>query len=215
MHFRKLSKGDQDAFRAHLLRLDPESRRLRFCAAASDDAVSAYAGRTDWSKTIVVGAFEEGTLRGVCEIIPSGTGWAEAALSVEKEHQKHGVGRTLLRKALARASNRGLDKLRLDALPENLKMRRLASGFPHEAHSEDGCVEFDLPAAPANPATIADEAMDEALAGWTAAMEAMEAFVLASAPQPSASFPFCQSFFGFDLSPWARGSEGGTKMKTA
>ena len=54
-HFviRKLWPGDFAAFRRHLKRLDPESRKLRFGMAVNDDFLAAYA---DTANTIRVPA---------------------------------------------------------------------------------------------------------------------------------------------------------------
>ena len=43
---RKLWPTDLPAFRAHLLRLDPDSRHSRFGMGASDDFITRYAARS-------------------------------------------------------------------------------------------------------------------------------------------------------------------------
>ena len=40
---RKLWDGETDAYRDHLLRLDPESRRNRFSASIADEAIRSFA----------------------------------------------------------------------------------------------------------------------------------------------------------------------------
>jgi len=137
MILRKLWSWERERLRAHLLRLDPEDRRLRFGRAVTDDVVHRYCdlaepGKPATGKSIVVGAFVEGTLRGVAELvtIPGGIpAGAEVALSVERPWQGQGVGERLLQKALLLARNRFVDTVYMLSLRENAPMVRLAQKF--------------------------------------------------------------------------------------
>jgi len=132
MIVRKLWPWEWEQLRAHLLRLTPEDRRLRFCRVADDDYIHRYCDRIDRMRTTVVGCFADGALRGVAELvqIPEGVPvGAEIALSVERHYQAQGIGARLLRKALLLARNRFCDTVFLLSLRENDRLRRLAGRF--------------------------------------------------------------------------------------
>jgi hypothetical protein len=92
---RKLWISEAEAYRDHLLRLDPDSRRNRFAGAVSDQFVSDYANLSFGIDAVIHGFFVDGILRGAAELRPIGapvTREAEAAFSIEKPWQSHGVG---------------------------------------------------------------------------------------------------------------------------
>src|SRR3954469_16441542 len=96
---RKLWIDRADPYRDQLLRLDPERRRNRFGGAASDEFIANYAELSRGLDAVMHGFFVDGTLRGVAELRPLGEGFAgeaEAAFSIEKAFQSHGVGAALL-----------------------------------------------------------------------------------------------------------------------
>ena len=57
---RKLWSGETHAYRDHLLRLDPESHRNRFCGAIADDTIRSYAATARGADVIVHGIFVDG-----------------------------------------------------------------------------------------------------------------------------------------------------------
>ena len=65
---RKLWSVETHAYRDHLLRLDPESRRNSFNAAIADDAVRGFAETARGSDVILHGFFVDGVLRGVADL---------------------------------------------------------------------------------------------------------------------------------------------------
>ena len=96
---RKLWGVATDAYREHLLRLDTESRRSRFGAAITDDTIRTYAATAHGSDVIVHGFFVDGVLRGAADLRVHGPLYrreAEAAFSIEKPWQSHGIGSALL-----------------------------------------------------------------------------------------------------------------------
>ncbi len=132
--FRKLWPAETEKFRAHLLRLDKETRRLRFGMPVNDQFIIDYAGRTsEWDSIIhvfVVG----GEIRAAAELRRIGDQWsgeAEAAFSVETDYQNKGIGSELLGRVVRSARNRGIDRLYMNCLLENRKMQRVAK--KHEA----------------------------------------------------------------------------------
>jgi GNAT superfamily N-acetyltransferase len=110
---RKLWIGEADLYRDHLLRLDPVSRRNRFAGAVSEDFVRDYADLSFGIDSLIHGFFVDGTLRGAAELRPIGapmTREAEAAFSIEKPWQSHGVGSLLLERTLAQISAHGMSR---------------------------------------------------------------------------------------------------------
>ena len=92
---RKLWGVERDAYRDHLLRLDSESRHNRFGAAITDDVIRTYAATAHGSDVIVHGFFVDGVLRGAADLRVHGPLYrreAEAAFSIEKPWQSHGIG---------------------------------------------------------------------------------------------------------------------------
>ena len=133
--FRKLSLGDRAAFDAHLLSLDPESRRMRFGMTATDDFLHQYAERCVMLNAIIHGAFEGDILIGVAELRPFGdflAGEAEIAFSVVMEWRNHGIGTVLFARTLRSARNRGFSRLYMTCLSRNAPMRALARKFSAE-----------------------------------------------------------------------------------
>jgi GNAT superfamily N-acetyltransferase len=144
---RKLWVGEVDQYLAHLLRLDDESRRNRFGGAVADDVIRAYVERTDGLSAVLHGFFVEGTLRGVAEIRLLGAPFAdsaEAAFSIEKAWQSHGVGSALLERTLLAARNRGIKHLQLICLSDNQRMQQLARKFDAELTFDFGSVIGDV-----------------------------------------------------------------------
>ncbi|MFG1403301.1 GNAT family N-acetyltransferase [Xanthobacter sediminis] len=132
---RKLWAGEAEIFKDHLLRLDVESRRYRFGSAVSAEFIERYAARAFRTGAIVHGYFVDGTLRAAAELYPMGDvlpGEAEAAFSVEREFQNHGLGTLLLERVILAARNRGIRSLCLNCLAQNRRMQQIARKFNAE-----------------------------------------------------------------------------------
>jgi hypothetical protein len=89
-NIRKLWSTEIYKFRDHLMRLDRESRRLRFAHGVSDAFIEDYALRMCEMGSIVFAYFEDGEVRACAELRPLGEQWgqeAEAAFSVESAYQ--------------------------------------------------------------------------------------------------------------------------------
>lgn len=132
---RKLWAGEVEIFKDHLLRLDIESRRFRFGSAVSSEFIERYAQRAFRSGAIVHGYFVDGVLRAAAELYPLGDvlpGEAEAAFSVEREFQNHGLGTILLERVILTARNRGIRTLCLSCLSHNRRMQQIARKFDAE-----------------------------------------------------------------------------------
>lgn len=126
---RKLWPMEADKFRDHLLRLDKESRRMRFAHAVSDAFIIDYASRMNEMGSIVYGFLEGGELRAAAELRKLSNEWgeeAEAAFSVEKPWQDKGIGTELMGLVIRSARNRGVKRLYMSCLAENGKMQAIA-----------------------------------------------------------------------------------------
>ena len=131
---RRLWPTETDRFRDHLLRLDKDSRRLRFAHAVSDAFIEDYASRMTEYGSLVYGHVVDGKVRGAAELRRLGDAWgeeAEAAFSVEKAYQDHGVGSDLMGRVVRAARNRRVRQLYMSCLAENAKMQVIAK--KHEA----------------------------------------------------------------------------------
>jgi len=126
---RKIASAESLQLQKHLVRLDPESRRLRFGALVRDDFVRRFVGSIDWSSSIHLGYFDHGRLRGAAHLVWSDNPYppgVEYAVSVEAPYQNDGVGTELTRRAVTIARNRGLRELYMVCLRENGRMQHVA-----------------------------------------------------------------------------------------
>lgn len=127
IRLRGLEARDQPAHAEHLLRLSPAARRARFHSALNDGAVAAYSQGIDWQHALIFGAFVDGTLRGVGELIPyPDRDEGEASFSIEADFQHIGIGKRLVLLTLLAARGSGLSRVHMDFIGDNQAMRRLA-----------------------------------------------------------------------------------------
>ena len=136
---RKLWGVETNAYRDHLLRLDAESRRNRFCGAIADHIIRTYAATARGSDVLLQGFFVDGVLRGVADLRIFGRE-AEAAFSIEKAWQSLGIGSALLNRSLLAARNRGIRLLQFCCLVDNQRMQQLARKFDAELTFDFGAV---------------------------------------------------------------------------
>jgi len=144
---RKLWIGEAEQYRDHLLRLDPDSRRNRFGGAVDDDVIRRHVDTIDGLGVLLHGFFVDGVLRGAAELRLLGAPFsdaAETALSIERPWQSHGVGSALLERCLLAARNRGVRRLHMICLTENLRMQQLARKFEAELSFDLGGVVGDV-----------------------------------------------------------------------
>ena len=170
-HIRKLWPAEVDKFRSHLLRLDNESRRMRFTHGVSDDVIDRYARRVNQrikgKGAIIYGCFFDNEIHGAAELHKIGGTWrrhAEAAFSVEEPYQNRGIGTELLGRVIRTARNRGVQHLYISCLAGNAKMQAIARKHAANLRFEPGEVIADItPPEPDYLSTFA-EAMDDRLA---------------------------------------------------
>jgi len=157
---RKMWAVEASRYRDHLLRLDQASRRNRFGGNVSDEFLLNYVGMTLGLDTVVHGFFVNGTMRGAAELRSIGrplTKEAEAAFSVEKPWQSHGVGSALLARTLLAARNRGIKFLHMACLADNQRMQQLARKFDAELTFDFGGVVGELSTPRPTPISVLRE----------------------------------------------------------
>lgn len=160
---RKLWFTETEKFQDHMLRLDVESRRMRFGMAVDDDFIRKYAGQINRFRSVIYGFFMERDMRAAAELRMIGDSWhgeAEAAFSVEPDFQNSGVGTELLGRIILAARNRGVDRLFMNCLTENRRMQRVAKKYEAELYFDHGEVIGQLKPAFPTPASLWSEAMD-------------------------------------------------------
>src|SRR5579863_4653260 len=171
---RKLWIGEADKYRDHLLRLDPTSRRNRFGGGVSDDFIRHYVELTTSLESVVHGFFIDGQMRGAAELrhldVPTPR-QAEAAISVERDWQSHGVGSALLRRTLLAARNRGYRLLHMACLADNRRMQQLARKFDAELSFDFGSVVGEVESSRANALSVMQELMADSHGFATAMLD--------------------------------------------
>lgn len=170
---RKLWLAEADQYRDHLLRLDDESRRNRFGGAVGDETVSRYAETAFGLDTIVHGFFVDGVLRGAAELRALDHAHvAEAAFSIEKPWQSHGVGSALLERTILTAQNRGVRQLHMYCLADNKRMQQLAGKFEAELTFDFGDVVGEVRAPQPTPLSFLREFIADGHAFTSAVLDA-------------------------------------------
>jgi RimJ/RimL family protein N-acetyltransferase len=160
---RKLWFTETEKFRNHLLRLDADSRRLRFGMTVNDEFITTYAERTRDMQSVIYGFFVGRDMHAAAELRMIGDNWhgeAEAAFSVERAYQDSGVGTELLGKVIVAARNRGVERLYMNCLSENRKMQRIARKFEAELFFDHGDVVGQLKPSFPTPVSLWTEAID-------------------------------------------------------
>lgn len=161
---RKMWMTETEKFRDHMLRLDEDSRKMRFGMAVDDRFIENYASRINAMQSLVYGYFVDGEIRGAAELRAIGEEQgsdAEAAFSVESAWQNHGVGTELLGRVIRAARNRGISRIYMNCLAENQKMQRLARKYEAELHFDHGEVVGKV--VPSSPTYLSlwSEALDD------------------------------------------------------
>ncbi len=109
----------------HLMRLDPEARRLRFMGAVGPGGIAAHVARA--SPLALVVHAPDGLWRGCAELHPGDSpDSAEIAVSVEGAWQNRGIGAALTAEAGRQARRLGRSDIRLTCLRHNTPMMQIA-----------------------------------------------------------------------------------------
>jgi GNAT superfamily N-acetyltransferase len=171
---RKLWIAEAESYRGHLLRLDPASRRNRFAGTVSNEFVRDYAELSFSLDAVIHGFFVDGALRGAAELRPIGAPIAreaEAAFSIEKPWQSHGVGSALLERTLLAARNRGIKFLHMACLADNKRMRQLARKYEAELSFDFSSVVGEVTAPRPTPLSLMREVLADSHGFATAMLD--------------------------------------------
>ncbi len=161
---RKLWPTETDSFRDHLLRLDKDTRRMRFAHGVSDGFIEDYAARMSDMGSIVFGYFVDGQMHAAAELRKLGDTWgheAEAAFSVERAYQEKGIGTELMGRVIRSARNRGVHLLYMSCLSENAKMQAVARKHHADLRFEYGEVIGEIVPDDANYFSLLAEAVED------------------------------------------------------
>ena len=196
---RRLWPSDMEAYRDHLLRLDPRSRHERFGGGMSDDFLVHYAEHCFGQGDLLYGAYIEGELVGAAELRSNMAIWseqapfgrhihAEAAFSVEEGYRRRGIGEKLFRRIQRAASNHGVETIEIICLPDNISMRKLAQKFKTQFTFEECNLTGRLRARRPTPFSLMREAAGDAVDFGAALFDAQwRAYNTAHMPEPHPS----------------------------
>ncbi|MFM1816996.1 MAG: hypothetical protein RLZ98_3691 [Pseudomonadota bacterium] len=174
---RKLLTSETDLFRDHLLRLDKESRRMRFAHGVSDGYIERYAQRVPDGGDLCFGLLVEGEVRAAAELRQIGYGWgsdAEAAVSVERCFQNTGVGTLLMGRVIRSARNRFVKRLYMSCLTENRRMQSIARKYEASLRFEPGEVIGEIVPEAASYFSVIEEAMEDRVGFMLAVLDLQE-----------------------------------------
>jgi GNAT superfamily N-acetyltransferase len=180
---RKLWPTEVHKFRDHLLRLDKNSRRMRFAHGVADTFIEDYASRMGEMGSLVFGCVVDGEVRAAAELRKLGDAWgreAEAAFSVEKAYQDQGIGTELMGRVIRAARNRGVQLLYMSCLAENSKMQAIARKYEAELRFEYGEVVGEIVPDTANYFSILAEAMEDRVGFMMAVLDLQSRLVRAA-----------------------------------
>ncbi|HEU4734830.1 MAG TPA: GNAT family N-acetyltransferase [Kofleriaceae bacterium] len=165
VQLRLIRPQDKELLRAGFDRLSPESRYARFLApkASLSDEELRYLCEVDHENHLAIGAVREhrdgdpgegpvglGIARFIRLTDPPNT--AEAAIAVADEAQHRGLGKLLLLRLVAAATERGVERFRCEVLGSNASMAGLLAQVAPDRTVEIGSgvmsIEIALPHVP-------------------------------------------------------------------
>ncbi|GKT21980.1 GNAT family N-acetyltransferase [Acidovorax sp. SUPP3334] len=128
---RSLGPGHRERIAAHLLRLEPADRYLRFGYAASDEQVQRYVDQLDFVRDEIFGIYNRRLeLIAVAHLAyadsPEHKSCAEFGVSVLGQARGRGFGARLFERAVMHARNQGVSMVFIHALSENTAMLKIA-----------------------------------------------------------------------------------------
>lgn len=161
---RKMWFTEKDLFQDHLLRLDADSRRLRFGRTVGDEFINDYVDQIEESRHLIHGFFKDGKMCGAAELAKIGDTWApmaEAAFSVDQLYQGAGIGTELMGRVIRSARNRNVRHLWITCLASNAKMQHIAQTYDAHMEVKDGDVIAELTTSSPTYFSFLEEAMDD------------------------------------------------------
>ena len=141
-----LHKSELHLYAAHLKRLGPDDRRLRFSIQAKDDWIDRYVGNINMEKDRIKVIFDHGKVVAAIHIGVAND-LAEVGVSVEKEYRKKGWGHLLFEAATTWCRNKGITRMETVCLGENKWMVNKVREFNSHFERDGGQViaDFTIP----------------------------------------------------------------------
>ncbi len=146
----------------------------------TDAAVERHCKQLDWLRSVVIGYFEAGILRGAAELqladghVPF---VCEVALTVETAWQDRGVATELMRRTLIVARNRSARCVRVICLGDNHRIQHVAHKFGAHFQTSGGESVGEIVTAPPTHASFYEEAIDDGFGWFAAAMDPLKALL--------------------------------------
>ncbi len=138
MIIRPLTVYEREAVRNFYVALTPDDRRKRFCCSLSDETISKYVDRLNFSRDTVLGAFDEqAQIIGLAELA-RGAEASELAFSVRPDRRGQKIGTKLMEKLVQRARMCGVRKVFVMFFSDNTPMRKMAGRAGMSVRSFDG-----------------------------------------------------------------------------
>ena len=165
---RKLIPYEYDKYRAHLMELDLESRRLRFAYPIADGTITELCNniaRNPDKHKIFVAENKDLEVVGAGHISFDGNKM-ELAFSVLPEYQGQGIGDALMKRCIEYCRNRGIRKGYMVCLSHNKTIKHLCAKNGITMHTEYGETVADIELDPATPITVMHEAYVSQLAAF-------------------------------------------------
>ena len=128
---RSLGPSYRERITAHLLKLEPADRYLRFGYAANDEQIRRYAEQLDFSRDEIFGIYNRrlelvAMAHLAFSVDPQWATCAEFGVSVASHQRGKGLGGRLFQHAVMHARNQGVSMLFVHALSENVAMLKIA-----------------------------------------------------------------------------------------
>ncbi len=155
---------EREAVRSFYSALTPEDRRKRFCCTISDETISKYVDRLNFSRDTVLAAFDaQVNIIGLAELA-RGPAASEMAFSVRPDRRGQKIGTNLLEKLMLRARMCGERKVFVMFLSNNTPMRKMALRAGMTVTSVDGEAQAVMELAPPGADELSRWFVEEELA---------------------------------------------------
>ena len=172
IHVQRLAEASRPALRRHFLSLEGEDVRLRFGVTIAPAAIVNYVDGIDFDADAVFGVHDdELALVGVAHVGFT-EDLAELGVSVLAAHRGLGIGSALLGRAAEHVRNRFVTRLFMHCLAENATMLHIARKLGMQICVDAGEADAFLKLAPADPASVAGEFVEQRLALFDYALKA-------------------------------------------
>lgn len=140
---RRLDELDLDLILAHLFRMDEDDRHLRFGNNYSNEQLRGYAKGINFNRDVVLGAFNNGELVGVCHLAvfpEKGHPVGEIGISVDQQQRGLRFGARLMDAAFVEAALRRVTYVYIHFLRRNRRMSGMCARLGADIESDgDEC----------------------------------------------------------------------------